>query len=47
MAKKPNYNHERRERDRIKAIKKAEKATAKAANKTERKPDEVEGAESA
>ncbi|MEP9374442.1 hypothetical protein [Mesorhizobium sp. KR1-2] len=40
MAKKPNYGQERRDRDRIKAAKKAEKATAKA-NKSERKPDEV------
>ena len=43
MAKKPNYNHERRERDRIKAAKKAEKATAKAASKAGRKTDEAEG----
>lgn len=29
MAKKPNYQFERRERDRLKAIKAAEKAAAK------------------
>ncbi|MEP9398551.1 hypothetical protein [Mesorhizobium sp. KR2-14] len=40
MAKKPNYGQERRDRDRIKAAKKAEKANAKA-NKSASKPDEV------
>lgn len=30
MAKKPNYGQERRDRDRIKAAKKAEKQNAKA-----------------
>ena len=30
MARAPNYNHERKERDRLKAAKKAEKAAAKA-----------------
>jgi hypothetical protein len=40
MAKKPNYDQERRDRDRIKAAKKAEKANAKAA-KTERKLGET------
>ena len=30
MAKKPNYGQERRDRDRIKAAKKAEKLNAKA-----------------
>lgn len=40
MAKKPNYGQERRDRDRLKAAKKAEKASAKAI-KTERKPDDV------
>jgi hypothetical protein len=29
MARKPNYDHERRERERIKAAKKAAKANAK------------------
>lgn len=29
MARKPNYQFERRERDRLKAVKKAEKAQAK------------------
>ncbi len=31
MARAPNYNHERKERDRIKAAKKAEKLAAKVA----------------
>lgn len=31
MARAPNYNHERKERDRAKALKKAEKLAAKAA----------------
>ncbi|RUM98833.1 hypothetical protein EET67_04090 [Pseudaminobacter arsenicus] len=44
MAKKPNYNHERRERDRIKAAKKAAKANAKA-SKTERRIDSVESSD--
>jgi hypothetical protein len=33
MARAPNYNYERKERDRIKAAKKAEKLAAKAAAK--------------
>jgi hypothetical protein len=33
MPRPPNYNHERKERDRIKAAKKAEKLAAKAAKK--------------
>jgi hypothetical protein len=41
MARAPNYNHERKERDRQKAAKKAEKAAAKAA-KNERTPKEEE-----
>jgi hypothetical protein len=40
MARAPNYNHERRERDRQKAAKKAEKAAAKAA-KSERTKEET------
>lgn len=44
MARKPNYNHERRERERIKAAKKAAKADAKA-SKTERRVDNAESAE--
>jgi hypothetical protein len=39
MARAPNYNHERKERDRQKAAKKAEKAAAKAA-KSGRLPKE-------
>ena len=41
MARPPNYNHERKERDRQKAAKKAEKAAAKAA-KNERTPKDEE-----
>ena len=40
MARAPNYNHERKERDRLKAAKKAEKAAAKAAAKSERTKEE-------
>jgi hypothetical protein len=36
MVRAPNYNHERKERDRLKAAKKAEKLAAKAAAKEER-----------
>lgn len=36
MARPPNYNHERQERERAKARKKAEKLAAKAANKERR-----------
>jgi hypothetical protein len=43
MARAPNYNHERKERDRQKAAKKAEKAAAKAA-KSGRTPKEEETA---
>jgi hypothetical protein len=39
MARAPNYNQERKERDRQKAAKKAEKALAKAA-KSGRTPKE-------
>jgi len=42
MARAPNYNQERKERDRQKAAKKAEKALAKAA-KSGRTPKEEEG----
>jgi hypothetical protein len=38
MARAPNYNHERKERDRLKAAKKAEKQAAKAAAKERAKP---------
>jgi hypothetical protein len=40
MARAPNYNHERKERDRQKAAKKAEKALAKAAKNEQRTPKE-------
>ena len=36
MPRKPNYEFERRERDRLKTIKNAEKAAAKAAEKEAR-----------
>lgn len=39
MAKKPNYDHERRERDRLKALKKTEKLNAKAAKSAEARQD--------
>ncbi len=42
MARKPNYNFERQERDRAKAIKVAEKAAAKAA---QREADRAAGKE--
>ena len=38
MARVPNYNHERKERERLKAAKKAEKLAAKAALKERSKP---------
>lgn len=38
MARPPNYNHERNERDRAKANKKAEKLAAKAAAKEQASP---------
>lgn len=41
MPRPPNYNHERKERDRIKAAKKAEKLAAKAAKK-QSETDEAE-----
>jgi hypothetical protein len=37
MARVPNYDHDRRERDRAKAAKKAEKLAAKAAAKERNK----------
>jgi len=40
MARAPNYDHERKERDRAKAAKKAEKLAAKAAAKERAKPVE-------
>lgn len=39
MPRTPNYNFERKERDRVKAAKKAEKLAAKSAKKL---PDSVE-----
>ena len=41
MAKKPNYDQERRERDRLKAAKKAEKQNAKAEKIERAKPEEA------
>jgi hypothetical protein len=40
MAKKPNYNQERRDRERIKAAKKAEKLNAKAEKSGRAKAEE-------
>ncbi|MCO6052312.1 hypothetical protein NGM99_21210 [Mesorhizobium sp. RP14(2022)] len=44
MVKAPNYNHERRERDRLKEAKKKDKLAAKAAKK-EQKPSDTNEAE--
>lgn len=44
MARKPNYDFERRERDRLKALKAAEKAEAKRAQR-ERERDGAAGAD--
>ena len=41
MARKPNYDFERRERERLKAIKVAEKAEAKRAARERAKAGEV------
>ncbi|MET3661087.1 hypothetical protein [Aquamicrobium ahrensii] len=40
MARPPNYNQERKERDRAKAAKKAEKLAAKAAAKERDNPED-------
>jgi hypothetical protein len=45
MARAPNYDHERKERDRQKAAKKAEKLAAKQAAKEQKKPAETNEAE--
>lgn len=42
MARAPNYNHERKERDRIKALKKAEKQAAKTAARERKEPSETD-----
>lgn len=42
MARAPNYDHERRERDRLKSVKKAEKLAAKEAKKQSELPNETE-----
>lgn len=42
MARPPNYDQERKERDRQKAAKKAEKLAAKAANRKPKPGDEAE-----
>lgn len=39
MARKPNYQFERMERDRQKAVKAAQKAAAKASEKAAQNPD--------
>ena len=41
MPRPPNYNQERRDRDRIKAEKKAEKLAAKAAKKEQQPTDDT------
>lgn len=41
MARTPNYNFERKERERLKAEKKAEKLAAKAARKQNEAADEA------
>lgn len=46
MAKTPNYDFDRRERDRLKAAKKAEKLAAKA-NAREKSKDELPDTSSA
>lgn len=43
MARKPNYKFDKRERERLKAEKKAAKAAAKKAEADNRKPDKPEG----
>lgn len=40
MARAPNYDQERKERDRAKAAKKAEKLAARAAAKEQEKPED-------
>jgi hypothetical protein len=45
MPRKPNYEFERRERDRLKALKNAEKAAEKAAEKEARERAKAELAE--
>ena len=42
MPRKPNYEFERRERDRLKAVKNAEKAAEKAAEKEARERAKAE-----
>ena len=42
MPRKPNYEFERRERDRLKALKNAEKAAEKAAEKEARERAKAE-----
>jgi hypothetical protein len=44
MPRKPNYEFERRERDRLKALKNAEKAAEKAAEKEARERAKAEAA---
>ena len=45
MAKTPNYNHDRRERDKAKAAKKAEKLAAKASAKERLKTERGDDSE--
>lgn len=46
MARKPNFNFERQQRDKAKAEKKAAKADAKIARKGDEKPSDESTAES-
>ena len=46
MPKTPNYDFERKERERLKGLKKAEKLAAKAAAKEKAKPSEGTATES-
>ncbi|UCI05980.1 hypothetical protein [Mesorhizobium sp. B1-1-8] len=45
MARAPNYDQERKERDRLKAAKKAEKLAAKVAARERSKPEDKTNAE--
>ena len=42
MPRPPNYNQERKDRERVKAEKKAEKLAAKAAKKDQKPADDTE-----
>jgi hypothetical protein len=42
MARAPNYSQERKERDRVKSLKKAEKLAAKVAARERKEPTETD-----